>query len=135
MALLDNVKRLVVEEFKKEDQEMIEKLSTYYNFFVENVTNVVNGNIDFDNMNRSDIQFTVTVGANGVPTRDLNITSNSGAIGINVLRAENLTNTSTFPSTAPFVSYTPSGTGVYKIEHITGLQANNQYRITAELIF
>ena len=135
MAFIDNPRRITPDEFPEEYQELIERFAEYYNFFVENTTNVVNGRLDFDNLNRQLIEITLVVDENGTPIGSSQFSSDVGLIGINVLRAVNNTNSNTFPTSSPFISYSASGTGLYTIRNINGLPAGNSFTLTLELIF
>jgi hypothetical protein len=128
MALIDTPKRIKVDDFPKEMRPAMERLGNVYNFFAEQVTNVINGNIDFENMNRSLVTISVTVGSNGVPLNTTRFTADTGIIGINVI------NSSANVTSTPFIRFTPDGTGVYTINQVTGLVANTEYSLTVELI-
>lgn len=135
MPFIDTVKRIKTDEFKKEDREVAERIGNIYNYFAEQVTNVLNGNIDFSNLQRSVITLTVIVDANGTPTNTLQFSNNIGLQGVQVIRAVNTTNRVNFVTGQPFVSFTSEGTGVYTIENIKGLNPNENYTLTIELIF
>ena len=140
MTQLDTVKRIIVEDFKKEDREVAEKLALILNQFMEQTYNIMNGNVDFLNLNQEIVDITVVVDANGqVVKSETNSTLVSNpqftadkvtrAVGSVVIAASNLTDRSVFPDSAPFVSFSIVGEGVYKINKISGLQANNKYSI------
>jgi len=135
MPQIDNVKRINVEDFPSKDRETVERIANNYNFFAEQVTNVLNGQVDFDNLNRSLVELDVTTNTNGVPINTTKFSAEVGLIGTKVIRADNLTNKINFVTGAPFIVFSASGSGTYTIEKITGLIANNKYRIAIELIF
>lgn len=134
MALIDNVRRINAQEFPEDDQQTVEQLSVILNFFMEDVVNTINGNIDFANQNRELVTITLTIDANGNPIGDSRFSSNLNIIGTKVIRAFNLVNAAVFPNSAPFITYTNSGTGIYTIQNVTGLQANTNYRLLIEAI-
>lgn len=134
MARLDSVRRINYQDYPEEDQETVEKLSVILNFFMEDVVNAINGNLDFENMNRELITLTVTVGTNGVPIAETRFASSLDIAGLKVIRADNLSNTTGFVSNAPFITYRNSGTGIYTVTNITGLTAGQSFRLVIEAI-
>lgn len=135
MPFIDTVKRINVDEFKKEDRDTVERIAEIYNYFAEQVTDTINGNLDFDNLNRSVLSLEVSVLSTGKPVNELKFSAKVGLVGTKVLRAENLTNAAIYPSGCPFLSFSASGSGIYTVTNITGLQAGNKYRLTIELVF
>lgn len=135
MPFIDSVKRIKVEDFPQDQQETAAKIGEVYNFFAEQVTNVLNGNVDFDNLNRKKIELTVTTDSSGKPTTETRFSTDLGLVGTKVLRADNLTNSVSYPTGSPFISYTSSGGGIYTIRNITNLPANNKFRLVIELVF
>lgn len=135
MPLIDNVRRINSGDFKKEDQEVAERVAEIYNYFAEQVTNTLNGNVEISNLNRDLVEIQVTVGSTGLPLQTARFGAETGLTGINILRADNLTNNSVYPTGAPFITYSNSGTGTYTINHITGLPANNNFRLILELVY
>ena len=132
---LDNVRRIVSEDFPKEDRETIIKLADILNAFMEQVYNGFNKNINFDNLNREITQIELQVNSSGVPTVSTKFSSKLKKVsGINVVKVENLTNTGSYPTSGVLVSFTQLNSTVYQINHITGLAVGNKYRIYLELI-
>lgn len=131
MARLTNVKRIITEDFEPQYQNMISRLGFVLNEFMSDTVEIINGNIDFDNLAQKMVQFDITVDVNGKPLKgaDVNVGKNSPS-GIMVVRAQNLTNSSVYPTAAPFVSYVPKGNNIVTVSHIIGLQPNMQYRLT-----
>lgn len=134
MARLDNVRRINAAEFPKDDRETVERLSVILNFFMEDVVNALNGNIDFENLNREIKELDITVDANGTPIRNQQFTSTVDLAGTKIIRVDNLTNAAVFPTDTPFLTYTTNGTGTFTIQNITGLPANNRFRLIVELV-
>ena len=52
MPKIDTVKRITTDEFPEESREVAERIGNIYNYFAEQVTNVINGNIDSENTGR-----------------------------------------------------------------------------------
>lgn len=135
MAFIDTPKRIVADEFEEQERNLVQKLAPPLNFFMEQVTNTINGRLDFDNINRQPIVITVNVGADGRPIRQTQFSAAQGLRGVSVLRAVNTTNSVNFPTGAPFVSFSSNGQGIYTIQHVTGLRPGQNYNLTLELIF
>jgi hypothetical protein len=131
MPRLTNVKRIITEDFEPQYQNLISRLGFVLNEFMSDTVDIVNGNIDFDNLSQKMIQFDITVDANGKPLKgaDVNV-GKTNPSGIQVIRAQNLTNSSVYPVQAPFVNYVPKGNNIITVSNVLGLQANNQYRLT-----
>ena len=136
MAKLDNVQRIRAEDFPKEQQETVAIFAEILNSFMEQVYDEMNGNINFDNLERTMSIATVKVKVNssGVPTGGASFKAdiNKATLG-HVVKITNKTS-GAFPSATPFVTFVPSGTNIYTITHITGLVANNEYEIKLLLI-
>ena len=88
--------------------------------------------MDFDNLNQAIRTFDITVDSSGKPTQTpfkLNV-EKSGIRGIQVIRAYNLTNSSIYPTSQPFINYIPISNNLVQIESITGLPSNNKFQLT-----
>lgn len=133
MAFIDNVKPLTVEDFKEEFRRDGEIIAENYNYFSDQVTETINGRIDYENLAKSRITIDITVDSSGIPTRITQFSDIPNVSGISVLRAINLTNSLVYPNTAPFVSFNTINSGFYEVKHVTGLPANNNFRLTLEL--
>lgn len=132
---LNNIKRIIKEDFAKDDREFVDKLSFVLNPFLEQIANIFNKNIDFDNLNQEVITFTVDLDTNGLPKTQtqVKITLKTRIKGLVVINALNLTNDGTFPSGCPFITYSISG-DLLTVQHVTGLPANKRYNLSAVVI-
>lgn len=128
---LDSVKRIVKEEFPKEDQETIDRLSYILNNFMDNVIKTVNGNLSIENFTQEIKVIDMIVDDTGKPKINSKIrtTLSNKVIGIHCIKAENLTNTSTYPVATPFVSFSINSQ-LIDLKNIAGLQADQKYRLT-----
>lgn len=131
MARISNVRRISTEDYQGEDQQLIERLALNLNPFMQEVTDVVNGKLDFDNLSFNIIQATFTVDSNGTPvgTNQLN-TGVTNPTGFQVISARNNVNSIAYAEGQPFISFTPQGNGIVKIENISNLIANNSFLLT-----
>lgn len=124
-----------LEDYKEEDREMMEKLAGALNPFMEDVYRQLNGNLNTDNLTRQIGNVDVRMSAAGVVVNSpqIKLRLKARVSGIQVISAQNLTNATTYPTTAPFISYTVSG-DLVTIKNITGLQASSEYRLVVEII-
>jgi hypothetical protein len=133
MALLDNLKRILTDDFPKDDQALIERLAFILNRFMDQVITQVNGNLDFSNLLEDIRTYRVTVNAAGTPIGNDTIkTTVNNPGGVVVVKAVNQVLSTTYPTTAPWVSFSPQGT-LLKIRNIKGLQANQEYLLTLRI--
>lgn len=129
---IQGFKRLIKENVTEDFRDVIDTVGASVNVFAEDVLNAMNKNLSVDdNLKMEYKTIDITLGANGLPLNDAQLTTKLfGKIqGISVERAENLTNSATYPSGAPFVTFSQNNT-LITLNHITGLQANNKYRLT-----
>lgn len=135
MTLLTNVQRIIIEDFQEEDRDTVQKLANILNYYMTQNTDIINGRLGFDNMNRKLVTIDVTTDSNGKPIQDVTFSTNQGAIGLSVINAQNLTNSVVPVDSNPFISFTPIQSTLYKVNNIKGLPANNNFRLTVEVIF
>jgi len=135
MARLNNVQRIIIEDFQDEDRDTVSKLANILNYFMTQTTDVINGRLDYENINKQLVTIDVTVDASGKPLQTTNFTAQAGLSGGTVLRAQNLTNSAVFPTAQPFISFSPVQSGLYRVSNISGLQPNNKYRLTYEVTY
>lgn len=133
MSKVTNLKRLVIEDFDKDDQRVVEKIAFSYNPLMEQLTSAFNKGIEFDNLNQQYIQITITVDAFGTPTILLQIKYElkTKLKGMQVISHQNLTD-DTFPTSQPYISYTANG-NLINIDNITGLPANKKFVLSVIL--
>lgn len=128
---LPSFKRLVKNDFDEDDKPFVEKFSYFFNNGVEALYNVLNKNVSLkDNILGVVKDVTVTVDSTGKPTNSTSfpLDISNKIIGLNVLRVDNNTNASGYPTGGVFVSWTQDGKNIF-INHITGLVANNSYNV------
>lgn len=132
MAKLPSFKRLFKSDYPTDQQNLVETLSSSLNIGIESLYEALNKKLTFkDNFLGSTKEVLLEVGISGEPkiTTGFSLDGLTTPIeGLMVVRAENLTNSSVYPTSGVFVSYTQSG-GSIIINHVTGLQANNKYKL------
>ena len=134
MAQIENVKRINTDDFPEESRETVDMIAEYYNYFAEQVTEAINGQLDEENFSSELIEIEVTVDESGVPDGDNRFSATGGMRGSVILRALNQTSSTTYPTGAPFMTFEEISSGLYQINHVTGLPASNKFRILVRLI-
>jgi hypothetical protein len=131
---LSNARRIVVEDFKQEDRESVGKLAEIINPFIDEVTELSQGNVGIENLTRNFVKIDITVDANGKPMGVSQIqTGLTSYTGKNIIDVQSLSGGDNVVST-PYLDCSPSGTGLVKINKITGLPAGKKVRVTIEFI-
>lgn len=129
MAKLSNVIRINPSDFPKDDQQLVSKLAGILNYFMQEVVDAFEGNINFDNTNFESTEITVTVDSLGVPLTDTFFSVSSGSVsGIIPIKVTNTTNTILIPDHLPFIDWVFTN-NQYKVQRVTGLNATNTYTI------
>lgn len=128
---LPSFKRIYEEDFAKEYQELVSQLAVTINYGFEPVYELLNGKFSISSNTNSIIkEFTVEVDANGKPKAKITLGKDGTdrLEGLLVIRAENLTKSSVYPTGGIHISYTETTSNI-TINHITGLPVNNIFQI------
>lgn len=132
MAVIPSFKRLVKEDFQKEYQPLIEKVGYTTNSAFESIFNALNGGLNFDNLSLPYKEVNLQVSASGAPLQTTQFktgfSSGKKLKGLQVIKVENLTDTTALLTGAPFVTYTENN-DLITITQVTGLVANNKYTL------
>lgn len=125
------LKKLVKEDFDSKDQTLIGKIGFVLNPIIQQLTSILNKGLSIANLSTQVKTILVQMDATGKPASNLSFLSDlSGkCIGVTVLRAQNLTNSTTYPTGAPFITFSENN-GQIQIAHITGLSANDTWQLT-----
>lgn len=130
---LSNFQEFTKETFPSKYQDLCDVIGNAFNNFGRQVTQGLNNNqiTVTDNLNEQYKTITVTVDATGKPTQTLTYKSSLSTVtqGIVVVKAVNATNSTTYPTGTPFLTWVDNS-GTVTISNITNLQANNQYTLT-----
>jgi hypothetical protein len=129
---LASYRRIITKDFATEDQELIEQLGSTINDSFNSVYSILNKRVNLtDNIAATVKEIIVIVDSDGIPTSLVRFTvdvPNVPVVQVICGRARNITNPTTYPTAAPFISFTQNGNTVI-INHITGLAANQQWRL------
>lgn len=131
---IDNVRRIVIEDYPKESRETVAKLAEILNSFMDQIVDLSQGKIDFDNLNRTLIFADLSVNADFVPVGVAQINTKLNTYsGVNIVNVQSL---SGGPNTvsAPYLDCTYQGNGIVKINKIYGLPVGKKCRVTFEFI-
>lgn len=129
---LNNVTQIRAEDFDEEMQDTMQRLGSVLNSFMQQVVELSDGRIDFENRVENIIQFEVTLDSNGKPIQNDKINTGKKSVrGFDIIRAYNLTNNNVYPTQKPFINYNELGSGLIKMQNVVGLQPNNKYLLTA----
>lgn len=130
MAKISNYRRISSSDYTGEAAQTVDQLSQSLNPFMREVTDAINGGLDFDNLSQNIIEFEITVDDSGNPqTKQVNF-GKINAIGTEVINARNVTNPSIYPTSKPFISFTRTGSNVVTVNNISGLPANQKFLLT-----
>lgn len=128
---LPSFRRIFKTDYTQEFQNLVEKMAISINYGFEVLYDALNKKISLnDNIYCTVKDIEITVDINGVPktTTAFSLDINAKIIGIVVLSANNLTNSAIYPSSGVFINFSQNNTNII-IDHITGLQADNNYRL------
>lgn len=135
---LAGYKYIYENDFNEEERELVRKLANSLNIGIENVYLALNNRLTFqDNFQGTYKQIEVTLDAKGKPTDTTAFQLDkqggtqyaSSVNGILILKAENLTNPTVYPTAVPLVSFSQDNE-LLTVEHIAGLPAGYKFRLT-----
>lgn len=128
---LNNTRQIRAEDFDEELQQAMGQLGSILNSFMQEVVELSDNRVDFENRVEEIKQVEMTVDANGTPILNNKInTGKSGVRGTQIINALNLDNPTGFPTQQPYISYTPLAGTFIQVNKISGLRPNEKYRIT-----
>jgi hypothetical protein len=128
---LNNITQIRSEDYEDEFQDLVSRMGGTLNSFMQEVVELADKRINFDNKEESLLSFEVTVASSGTPDVTRVNTRKIGNIsGCQVINAINLTNASGYATSQPFISFQPIGNGFIQINNITGLRSGDKYRLT-----
>jgi hypothetical protein len=128
---LRSYRRIITSDYEKEQQPLVEKLADPVNDSFGELYFTLNGRVDLANNVYCTVrQVDIIVDANGIPVNrtSFGLNSTQPVIGCTVLQVINQTNSASYPTGAPFITFTQLDQSIL-INHITGLQPNQRYTI------
>lgn len=134
---LASYRRIITQDYQKEDQELVEQFGSTVNDSFNSVYSALNKRLTFtDNIAATVKELIVTLDSDGIPQQLTRFTvdvPNVPVVQILCGRARNITNPGVYPTAAPFISFTQNANTII-INHITGLAPNQQWRIIVTAI-
>ena len=135
MPKLSDIRRIIPEDYAKESQTVVEGIAGSYNEFADEIYQVVNGQLDFDNLARAKVSIDISFDSAGKPIGNSTISTNLSYVSmIHIGKAQNITNSAVKFTQAPYIDWTLQGTGVVKINYGIGFVAGSKYRLILEII-
>lgn len=131
MALIPGYTIIYSRDFPQSSQSIIDQLALTLNPAFTTLFSALTNNLTLTQNFLATIKdVTLTVDANGNPTTasSFNISNSNTITGLQILKATNNTSSTTYPTSAPFISYTQAG-NLININNVTGLQANQSYTL------
>jgi hypothetical protein len=135
MPKLSDIRRIIPEDFKKEEREMAEKIAGSYNEFADELYQTVNGLLDFDNMARRKASVEITFNADGSLKVPVSINTGLSYVSmVHIGKVENLTSSAVKLASPVYLDWSHQGSGLVKINYGRGFSAGTKYRLTLELV-
>lgn len=128
---LPNFKRINTVDFPKEDQQLVEKLGESYNVGMDLVYQALSRRLTInDNLQAAERTVELQVDSNGKPKNDVFVNTDLGVPIRNIIvgKAENLTNSTGYPTGAPWITWDNTQNGI-QIVNVKNLLASNTYRL------
>lgn len=128
---INNTTQIRADDFSDDDKRMAEQLGNILNPFMQQVVELSDGRIDFENRVENIVKTTFTVDTNGTPLLNNKLNTGKASVrGFQVIDARSSQNTSITATAQPFISFTNIGSGVVQVNKITGLPANSEMILT-----
>lgn len=128
---LNNTTQIKSEDYDSDYSDLIDQLAETLNPFMQEVYELSDERIDFENRVEVLKTIDITVDSSGTPTLNNKINCEKTNVrGFQVIRAYNLTTLTNYATSQPFISFTQQAGTTVRIDHISGLVANNKYQLT-----
>lgn len=129
---IGNFRRIYKTDYPVENQNLVDKLSVTINNGFELIYNAFAKNISLkDNIYCTIKDITVKVNANSTPngTLSFNVDTQGRILGISVIKAVSLDDTTSVPTSHPFIVYDQNNNTI-NISKIIGLPANVNFQLS-----
>ena len=134
---LPEAKRIVIEDLPDDLQQPMSNVALILNPFIEQVTQILNGNVGIDNLISKIVKFNVKTDANAniVGQVDLSTGLNTSPLGVNIINFQMTDNPAQIPNITqtPMIIFQPISSTVIRITKILNLKENSKYTITIEI--
>lgn len=123
---LPSFRRIIEQDYPEQYQELVKQLSVSLNYGLEVIYSLLNGKLTFaDNIASTIKEVQVKLDSSGNLQTPVSITKSTSdkILGLMVVRVNNLTNPTIYPSGGVIVSYTETTSSII-LNNIKGLQAD-----------
>ena len=128
---LNNPRSIRAEDFEETLQQPMGQVGGIINPFMQEVVELADGRIDFENTVFEVKSVEFQVDSDGIPQLNNKIrTSVPRPRGTQVINDLNLTKLTNYPTSQPYINTSVVGTGILQVNKITGLVAGDKYRLT-----
>lgn len=129
-------KRIRKEDFDEDMQPTVEKLGYIFNAFAEQLVNLLNKNVDFQNLNMEVVSLDIMKDGSGnlINPPSIKTSLNTKVQGIICIKADNLSSPGSYATSQPFISYNLINNNLISILNVSGLQNSSTYRLKLMLI-
>lgn len=137
MPKLSDIRRIIPEDVddKSTPTEVVEAVAGSYNEFADELYQVINGQLDFDNLNRAKVTIDISFDSTGKPVGNVNIATNLAFVSMLYIgKIQNTTNAVERITQVPYLDWSYQGNGVVKINYGIGFTPGRKYKLTLELI-
>lgn len=132
----------MVEDFDKDDHQLVGKLAEVLNPFMQQIIASYQNKLNFDNLNQQVESFKITVDANGNPInagstvikKQVKLDLIGRVKGLWVINAKNQTDSTNYPTASPFIDFIQNG-NLLQINKINGLQTAEEYELTIVIVY
>lgn len=129
---LPSLRRLFTSDFPAENKTLVDKLAGVLNIDLQVLYDTLNKKVDLENNIDCQVaDVNVNVDANGIPKNSTVFSLDDkirNVSGLEVIRADNSTNSGVYPTSGVFVTFSQVQSGI-QIVHITGLPADNTFAL------
>jgi len=127
---LNNVTELRPDDFAQEDRRAVEQIAGILNPFMQQLVEIMDKRIDFENRVENYLEIEMTVDSSGIPVLNNKISTGKTYVrGLPVINAYSTVNATITPTEQPFISFTQLSNGFVQVNKITGLPANQKFRL------
>jgi hypothetical protein len=137
MPKLSDIRRIIPEDVdsKSTPIEIVETVAGSYNDFADEIYQVINGQLDFDNMARAKVSIDISFDSTGKPIGNANVVTNLSFVSMLYIgKIQNVTNAAVKITQVPYLDWSYQGNGNIKINYGVGFTANTKYKLTLELV-
>lgn len=135
MSKLPDIKRITKDDFDSQYQGLIDRLAFPLNSFMEQVRNILNKGVDFDNLAQELVTVTIQTNDVSMPISKVSFKTNltNRIKGIMVISGQITSDNTSYVTQYPFISFTQNNS-VITINNISGLDKQKTYSFLLQLI-